>query len=54
MKTKRKIAVIELTTLSQSAPICPSQIGSTNLRSPAGHNFPNRYQDLNDPVLDPC
>jgi hypothetical protein len=54
MKTKHTIAAIALSTLSLSANADLARVGPTNLPSPAGHGFPNWYQDLNGTVLDLC
>ncbi len=54
MKTKHTLAAIALTALSLSAYADLARVGPTNLPSPAGHGFPNWYQDLNGTVLDLC
>lgn len=54
MKIKQKMAEIAPTTLSLSSHPAPSQIGPTNLPSPAERGFPDRHQDLNGAVLDQC
>ena len=54
MKTKHTLAAIALTALSLSVHADLARVGPTNLPSPAGHGFPNWYQDLNGTVLDLC
>jgi hypothetical protein len=54
MKTKHTIVAVALTALSLSANADLARVGPTNLPSPAGHGFPNWYQDLNGTVLDLC
>lgn len=54
MKAKHAIAAIALTTLSLSAYADLARVGPINLPSPAGHGFPNWYQDLNGTVFDLC
>jgi hypothetical protein len=54
VKIKHKMAAIALTTLSLSAYADLARVGPINLPSPAGHGFPNWYQDLNGTVLDLC
>ncbi|MGZ8237455.1 MAG: Ig-like domain-containing protein [Methylobacter sp.] len=54
MKTKHTLVAVALTALSLSANADLARVGPTNLPSPAGHGFPNWYQDLNGTVLDLC
>ncbi|PPK77047.1 hypothetical protein B0F87_102153 [Methylobacter tundripaludum] len=54
MKTKHTLAAIALTALSLSVHADLARVGPTDLPSPAGHGFPNWYQDLNGTVLDLC
>lgn len=54
MKTKHTMVAIALTTLSLSASADLARVGPANTPSPAGHGFPNWYQDLNGTVFDLC
>jgi|GEM_PF-1820361 len=54
MKTKHQMADIALTTLRLSSHVASSQADPINLPFPAGRDFSNRHQNLNDPILDQC
>lgn len=52
MKTKQKMAEIELAMLRLSSDAGLARVGPINSTSPAGHGFPNRQQNLNGTVPD--
>ena len=54
MKQKFTLLATALVVASFSAHADLARVGPTNVPSPAGHGFPNWYQDLNGTVLDLC